>query len=97
MPFSQSILQNIKPYTHQAVAQLNPNQLGVYDICNANEWIYIGKGNLRDRLLEHLNGDIPCINQHKPTGWVACVTADYDSLEKALIVEYQPKCNQRVG
>ena len=74
---------------------------GVYGIFRAGDsnYIYIGKGNLKERLLCHLygNDDNPCIKKHGPTHFVIEVlTGDPTAREQALIAEFSPPCN-RVG
>jgi len=86
-----------KRFARTDIESLNLNQTGVYVIYNSQEWIYVGRGDIRERLLAHLNGDIPCILKNSPTGWKAEVTGDSARREKELIVELQPKCNQKVG
>lgn len=96
MPF----LHGARAFTRQDIESLNPNEIGVYGIYNQYEWIYVGKGNLRARLLAHLNGDNPCITRRHPTNWTGEVFQSQDQLdlrEQALIVELNPTCNQRVG
>jgi len=57
----------------------------------------VGKGDIRDRLLKHLNGDNPRIAHQAPDQWVSEVTSNMDVREKELILEFNPTCNQRVG
>lgn len=74
-----------------------PNQKGVYGLFKNNQWVYIGSGDIRSRMLDHLNGDNTCINAYMPTHWVAEVSSFYREREKELILEYDPVCNRRVG
>ncbi len=90
MPFLQ---QPIRSFTRTGISEFNPNQYGVYGIFNQDRWIYIGKGDIRKRLLAHLNGDNPCILKAKPTHFVAEVTQYADAREKQLIQEMKPSCN----
>jgi hypothetical protein len=94
MPFPD---QPGKPFTRPAIENLNPGQYGVYGIYRPNVWIYVGMGDIRQRLLDHLNGDNPCITANQPTGFVAAVTTNAVELEKQLIRELNPVCNKRVG
>jgi hypothetical protein len=100
MPF---IEQTPRPFTHSDISSLNPNQRGVYGILrnpNVPTWIYVGQGDLRDRLLAHLNGtdDNPCILRERPTHWVGEVKVlDLDERERQLILELNPICNRKVG
>ncbi len=94
MPFPN---QTSRAFTHAAIETLYPGQMGVYGLFNQREWIYIGSGDIRQRLLDHLNGNTPCITSCKPTHWAGVVTDAYVAEEKRLILEYCPVCNQRVG
>ena len=94
MPFTE---QTPRPYTHEDVEKLAKDQMGCYGIFREGVWIYVGSGDIRQRLLDHLNGDNPCIVQQNPTLYVADVLADYKEREKQLIDEYAPICNQRRG
>jgi len=95
MPFPQ---QTPRAFTRTNVEALNPNQIGVYGLFRQNVWVYIGKGDIRQRLLDHLNDDNPCINLQKPTHWVDVVTGvDPSRTEESLIAELRPICNKRIG
>jgi len=95
MPF---VLQTPRLFTRQNVESLALNQHGVYGLLKEGVWIYIGKGDIRQRLLDHLNGDNSCILQHQPTHWVDEVIAgDPSAREEELIREISPICNRRVG
>ena len=94
MPFTQ---QPPRAFTRENITALSPGQNGVYGLFKPNQWIYVGKGDIRQRLLNHLNGDNPCINRNGPTHWVDEVTPNADQREKTLILELTPSCNQRVG
>lgn len=94
MPFVQ---QTPRPFIKAEVLLLNENQIGVYGLFRQGQWVYVGKGDIRQRLLDHLNGDNLCINKQKPTHWVAELASNPDQREKQLITELDPVCNQRVG
>lgn len=94
MPFPQ---QEPRVFSKPAVERLNPNQMGVYGIYKQGQWVYVGSGDMRERLLAHLNGDNPCITAQRPTHWVGEVTANHRQREGELILELSPSCNQRVG
>lgn len=94
MPFPQ---QTPRAFTRSNIEVLNRNQMGCYGLLRGNMWIYVGKGDIRQRLLDHLNGDNPCITRSAPTHWVDVVANDYDNREKQLIMELLPTCNQKVG
>lgn len=87
----------MKPYTRERIEALNPNQDGVYGIFLSTDAVYIGSGDIRDRLLTHYNGDNPCITRNKPNQWTAEVMeGDPTAREGQLIREYDPICNKVV-
>jgi len=95
MPFPDQIA---RAFTKANIEAITPGQMGCYGLfINQGVWVYIGKGDIRKRLLEHLNGDNPCITRSRPTHWVDIVTNNMDATEKALIVEFNPTCNKKVG
>lgn len=95
MPF---IEQTSRAFNREAIERLDPNQTGVYGLFRKDAWVYVGKGDIRQRLLDHLNGDNPCITREGPTGIMAEVTGgDPSARERALILELKPICNIRVG
>ncbi len=94
MPFPE---QPTRSFNRAGIEILNPNQYGCYGIYRNGAWIYVGKGDIRTRLLSHLNGENPCITRNQPTHYVAVVTTDADNEEKRLIAELHPICNQKVG
>ncbi len=94
MPFPP---QQPRQFNRKNIEAITPGQKGCYGLFRSERWVYIGKGDIRQRLLDHLNGDNPCINRQSPTHWVDVVTSDYDEMEKRLIREYQPVCNLKVG
>ena len=94
MPFSK---QETRLFTQQGIEALNPGQMGVYGLYKTDRWVYVGRGDIKDRLMAHFNGDDECISQEAPTHWVADVTADAVNREKELILELTPACNKRVG
>ena len=71
---------------------MKTDQYGVYGISRDSTWIYVGKGNIRQRLLAHLNGDNACILGKSPTHYVCEVTTDAEGRERELIVELSPIC-----
>jgi hypothetical protein len=94
MPFPA---QTPRVFTRADIESLNLNQHGCYGIMSGSTMIYIGKGDIRARLLAHLNNDNPHITRNRPTHWVGSVTNNADDHEKALILEFNPTCNKRVG
>ncbi len=99
MPFPT---QDPRPYTKEGAQSIKTDQRGVYGLIQVEEdgwaWIYIGRAeDIRERLLEHLNEDDPCLISYPPTHFVAAITKDDVKREKELILEYDPECNKRVG
>ena len=94
MPFPQ---QTPRAFTRTNIESVNPGQIGVYGIFTLAGCVYIGRGDIRERLLAHLNGDNVLIAQQRPTHWLSVVTANHVKREKELIVEFQPMCNKKVG
>lgn len=95
MPFVQ---QRPREFTRANIEAIRPGLNGVYGLFKTNQWIYVGKGDIRQRLLEHLKGDNPCIAMMQPTHYVdEVITGDPSSRERQLILELKPACNQRAG
>src|SRR3989442_10691563 len=94
MPFN-----NDRPWSfdQEAIESVQAGQTGVYAIYSARTWIYIGRGDIRQRLLDHLNGDIPSINAGSPTRFRAEVNDDSVKREQQLLREYSQACKARVG
>ncbi len=95
MPFPQ---QSARAFTRVNVEGLKPNQIGCYGLFrDRGPWVYVGRGDIRARLLAHLNGDNSCITKEGPTHWMDVLTNDDAKEEMRLILEYGPICNQKVG
>jgi hypothetical protein len=93
MPFSN----RMRPYTKPEIEALDPNQNGVYGIFRGTTAVYIGSGDIRERMLAHINGDNPCITRNTPNQWTAEVYSDDPTRrEGELIREYRPICNKVV-
>ncbi len=94
MPFPP---QDSRIFNRTNIEGVTPKLHGVYGLFRSGTWIYIGKGDIRQRLLDHLNGDNPRILNEQPTHWVDEVNSNMDERERQLILEFVPICNQRVG
>jgi len=93
MPFSTKM----RPYTKGEILSLNPNQNGVYGIFLNTKAIYIGSGDIRNRMLAHINGDNACITRNTPNQWTGTlVSGDPTAREGELVREYDPICNRVV-
>lgn len=93
MPFKNPL----QPYNRDTVLGLKQDQTGVYGLFRSGKCIYVGKGKIRQRLLDHLNGDNACITRSSPTHWTAELWSNPDDREKQLILELNPGCNDRIG
>jgi hypothetical protein len=89
--------QTPRAFTRASIEQLNPSQNGVYGIFRQDAWIYVGRGDIRDRLLSHVAGNNPAITAQKPTHFVTMVTTNDVAVERQLIIELGPLANQKVG
>jgi hypothetical protein len=96
MPFPPQIPREL---TRENVEMLAPGTVGCYGLFTGDACIYIGKGDLRARLLAHLEGDNYCVRLHRPTHWVDVITgyAHADAEERQLVRELMPRCNERVS
>ncbi len=93
MPFMQQLPRQ---YSKAVVEEMDKGQIGVYGLFKQAIWIYIGKGDIRDCLLKHIEGDNPCITRFDPTSWMAEVTGgDPTERYRQLIEELQPACNPK--
>jgi hypothetical protein len=98
--------QTLRSFTKQAISDIDDEQIGVYGILTYRldqykqrqwHWLYIGKGDIKNRMARHLNGDIPDLLQYQPTHWVGICHRDHHNFEKEMILKYQPICNKKVG
>ena len=88
------------PFIDYRVKANAPSSSGVYILFSTPgftwEVIYVGDAdNVRERLLEHLRGDNPCITEKGPTAFISeQVDADHRAARRdELIGEYSPTCN----
>lgn len=93
MPFPT---QDAKAFSRSEIMALQDGQMGVYGLYNQDQWIYVGGGNVRGRLVGHLNRDNNCIGFQSPTHMVFEYTDDHEDRVKALITELSPHCNPQV-
>ena len=91
MTFAQ---QYPRPFTKKGIGELNPDDCGVYGISRDNTWIYIGAGELRTRLLAHLDGDNDCILLQGPTHYMCEVRGltSAESRARELVADLSPIC-----
>lgn len=86
-----------RPFRLDQVQTVPPYVVGVYGLFNADACVYVGRGQIRDRLLSHLRGDNPAITLMRPDRFVIELTLDYERRERELIFAYRPLVNQRIG
>ena len=96
MPFPEQIP---KAFSRTKIENLSPGQTGCYGLYRESTCVYVGRGDIRNRLLAHFNGDNPCITREGPTHFVTVVTTVLtdEARERELITELDPICNRRVG
>ena len=92
MPFQ---IQVPLMFTRLAIETIPEEYIGVYGILDAlGQCIYIGRGNIRERLLAHFNGDNQRILRCKPASFVFETTPLNVIREKVLLNEYDPPANK---
>ena len=77
-----------------------PEESGVYGLCSADQWVYIGhSSSVRKALLEYLRGQMPYVLQWQPKHFMFEVLPYKQriSRQKALVAPYQPTCNRKVN
>ena len=77
-----------------------PEESGVYGLCNADQWVYIGhSSSVRKALLEYLRGQMPYVLQWQPKHFMFEVLPYRQRIlrQKALVAHYQPTCNRKVN
>ena len=94
MPFPD---QTAKAFNRTNIESLGAGQMGCYGLYREGVWVYVGRGDIKARLLDHLNGDNPCITRENPTHWVDEVTDNHKARERVLIAELDPVCNKTRG
>jgi hypothetical protein len=87
--------QRPKPFDRASVETFAAGVVGCYGLFRRDRWIFIGTGDIRQRLLAHLEGDTPSILRQRPTHWVAVETLDHATMERELVLACDPVC--RVG
>ncbi len=99
MPFAQQIPRQ---FTQVGIGAIHPTTRGVYGLFRdagvpqREVWVYVGKGEIRNRLFDHLRGDNPCISRERPTHFLIETPLLTDARAQQLILELDPVCNRRV-
>ena len=82
----------------RASIQVNaPEQSGVYALYNDHNWIYIGESqDIQARLIQHIDGDNPCITSYAPPTFSYELSAANQRVARQdqLIGELLPLCNR---
>jgi excinuclease UvrABC nuclease subunit len=84
------------PWSRDSVVENAPRRSGVYGLYSAL-WIYIGEADdLRERFMEHFNGDSRCITRYVPTNFVFELIDNRSaraSRYRELVRQHDPICN----
>ena len=93
MPFPD---QPRRPFAAEEIERLPAGKRGVYGLFNEEGCVFVGKGNLRERLLLHLKSgyteESRCIRKSAPTWFLFEETENFVVRHMGLVVEYGPKC-----
>jgi len=93
MPFPE---QPRHPFAAEEIGRLPIGKRGVYGLFNDEGCVFVGKGNLRERLLGHLKSgyteEARSIRNHAPTYFLYEETENFVVRHMGLVVEYEPKC-----
>jgi hypothetical protein len=95
MPFAEFAARSFSVVSIQNNA---PESSGVYGLCNAREWLFIGEGgNIRANLLEHLKEVGTVLRTQNPTGFSfeLCSPGERIRRQDTLVRELEPRCNRR--
>jgi excinuclease UvrABC nuclease subunit len=85
--------------TRTSVLRNAPEESGVYGLCIADQWVYIGHtSSVRKALLEYLRGQMPYVLQWQPRHFMFEVLSYKEriSRQKELVAHYQPACNRKL-
>jgi hypothetical protein len=78
------------------IDRIRPGVRGVYGLFSDAGCVFVGKGNLRERLSMHLKPgyteEARCIRKHAVTYFLVEETENFVVRHMGLAVEYAPKC-----
>ena len=97
MPFEN---HGTRAFTRASIDNNAPAASGVYGLCNAQRWVYVGESdNVRLELLAHLRGMNTLLMAQHPTGFTyeLCGPEGRMARQNRLVVELEPACNPRFG
>jgi excinuclease UvrABC nuclease subunit len=84
------------PWSRDSIVENVPRRSGVYGLYSAL-WIYIGEADdLRERFMEHFNGDSRCTRRYVPTYFVFELIDNRTgraSRYRELVRQHGPICN----
>ncbi len=85
-------------FNEMGVSSVPDSARGVYGLYRDGTWVYVGKGEIKNRLLAHLRGDNSCITRERPAHFfIEPTVLRMDLREIELIRELDPICNRRLG
>ncbi len=93
MPFNKPL----RPYTMLDVTKVSAGQVGVYGLFSRGTCVYVGVGDIREKIVGHLTGDSTVIARASPDQWTAEITPNHTARLKALVAELKPACNRKAG
>ncbi len=88
-----------RPYNRKDVMAFPGFKPGVYAIFKDSTVLFVGNsGDIKARMLRHVNGDNPNLTANEPNFWTAEVMAgagqtNIEARQKALIDEFKPVFN----
>jgi hypothetical protein len=97
-PFAENRYRKYR-FQQESILLNAPESSGVYGLYSAL-WIFIGEAdNLRARLLEHLAGDNPGIQDYQPSGFAFELVSPPERSRRleALIADLQPLCLRKAN
>lgn len=83
------------PFSFEAVREKAPSASGVYRLCTAQRWVYVGESDdIRESLFRHLNEPGASMNRFGPLSFSFDVSPadERKALQHALITELEPAC-----
>ncbi len=93
MPFPD---QPRRTFDRAEIERLPLGRRGVYGLFSEEGCVFVGKGDLRERLLLHLKPgfteEARCVRKSAPTWFLVEETENFVVRHMGLVVEYAPKC-----
>ena len=95
-PFAENRYRKFR-FQSEDILRNAPEASGVYGLFSAL-WIYVGEADdIRSRLLEHLAGDNPAIQDYQPSGFAFELVSPPERSRRLeeLMTELQPLCMRK--